>query len=49
MILTKPFPYRVTENEKERASNGYLMSVIAIIAGMPLPIINVLATLFFSI
>lgn len=47
MILTKPFPYRVTENEKERASNGYLMSVIAIIAGMPLPIINVLATLFF--
>ncbi|MFJ1430160.1 DUF4870 domain-containing protein [Capnocytophaga canimorsus] len=47
MILTKPFPYRVTENEKERASNSYLMSVIAIIAGMPLPIINVLATLFF--
>lgn len=47
MILTKPFPYRVTESEKERASNGYLMSVIAIIAGMPLPIINILATLFF--
>lgn len=33
--------------ELEKASNGYLMSLIAVIAGMPLPIINLLASLLF--
>lgn len=35
------------ESEKEKASNSYLMSLVAVIAGLPLPIINLLATLFF--
>lgn len=39
--------YKPTEYEKERASNSYLMSVVAIIVGLPLPIINLLATALF--
>ncbi len=35
------------DSEKEKASNSYLMSLVAVIAGLPLPIINLLATLFF--
>ena len=35
------------DNEAEKASNSYLMSLIAVMAGMPLPIINLLATFFF--
>lgn len=38
-----------TEHEMEAASNSYLMSLIAIIVGLPLPIINLLATIFFYI
>lgn len=47
MMSQTAFSYQPTEHESERASNSYLMSVIAIIAGMPLPIINLLATLIF--
>lgn len=36
-----------SEHELERASNSYLMSLIALIAGLPLPIINLIATLIF--
>ncbi len=32
-------------HEYEKASNSYLMAVVAVIAGMPLPIINVLAAI----
>ena len=39
--------YTPNEMELEKASNGYLMSLIAVLAGMPLPIINLLATLMF--
>ncbi|RYZ46615.1 MAG: DUF4870 domain-containing protein [Sphingobacteriales bacterium] len=39
--------YRPREDEKEKASNGYLMSVIAIMMGLPLPVINLLATFIF--
>ncbi len=35
------------EHEAERASNSYLMSLVALMAGLPLPIINLLATLIF--
>jgi len=35
------------EEEAEKASNSYLMSLIAFIGGLPLPIINLLATLIF--
>jgi len=37
------------EHEAEKASNSYVMSLIAVIAGLPLPIINLAATLFFYI
>ncbi len=41
------FPYRPGEHEAERASNSYLMSLIAVMSGLPLPIINLLASLIF--
>jgi uncharacterized Tic20 family protein len=41
------FAYQPTEHENEKASNSYLMSLVAVIAGLPLPIINLLATFFF--
>jgi uncharacterized Tic20 family protein len=37
------------EYEAEKASNSYLMSLIAIMAGLPLPIVNLLATFIFYI
>ena len=49
MIEIKPFAYKPSESETERASNGYLMSLVAVIAGLPIPIINLLATFFFWI
>ncbi|MBS1773855.1 MAG: DUF4870 domain-containing protein [Bacteroidetes bacterium] len=39
--------YTPREDEREKASNGYLMSVMVIMAGLPLPIINLLATGLF--
>ncbi len=47
MIHIEEFHYTPQEYEMEKASNSYLMSVIAMIAGMPLPIINLIATLVF--
>ncbi|MDP2207254.1 MAG: DUF4870 domain-containing protein [Bacteroidota bacterium] len=47
MISVKRFNYEPAEHEAEKASNSYLMSLIAIIAGLPLPIINLIATLIF--
>lgn len=47
MTTTTAFAYQPAEHEAERASNSYLMSLIAVIAGLPLPIINLLATFFF--
>lgn len=47
MIYHKTFPYQPTETEREKAANSYVMSILAIIAGMPLPIVNLLATLIF--
>lgn len=35
------------EHEAERASNGYLMSLVAVVVGLPLPIVNLIATFFF--
>jgi len=49
MIQVQQFRYEPGEDESEKASNSYLMSLIAIIAGLPLPIINLLATLFFYV
>ena len=42
------FSYSPDEYEAEKASNSYLMSLIAIMAGLPLPIVNLIAsTMFF--
>lgn len=41
------FPYRPSDHESERASNSYLMSLISVVAGLPFPIINLLATFIF--
>lgn len=40
---------QVQEHEAERASNSYLMSLIAVIAGLPLPIVNLIASFIFYI
>jgi uncharacterized Tic20 family protein len=47
MINAEKFDYEPGEHEAEKASNSYLMSLIALIAGLPLPIINLIATLIF--
>ena len=49
MIQKNTFIYKPGEHEAEKASNSYLMSLIAFIAGLPLPIVNLLATFFFYI
>ncbi len=41
------FTYEPGENEAEKASNSYLMSLIAVMCGLPLPIVNLVATGFF--
>jgi hypothetical protein len=41
------FPYEPSENEAESASSSYIMSLVAIIVGLPLPIVNLIATLIF--
>ncbi|MFD2743343.1 MULTISPECIES: DUF4870 domain-containing protein [Sphingobacterium] len=47
MIRTEQFIYTPREHEEEAASNSYVMSMVAIIAGLPLPIFNLIATLIF--
>jgi uncharacterized Tic20 family protein len=47
MIHIKRFNYEPGEHESETASSSYLMSLIAIIVGLPLPIVNLIATLVF--
>lgn len=47
MIHVKQFSYEPGEHEAEAASSSYLMSLIAIIVGLPLPIVNLTATLVF--
>ncbi|MFD1630514.1 DUF4870 domain-containing protein [Pseudopedobacter beijingensis] len=47
MHTGKTFEYVPGEHETEKASNSYLMSMVALIAGLPLPIINLFATLVF--
>ncbi|AXG74634.1 hypothetical protein DVK85_10485 [Flavobacterium arcticum] len=34
-------------NDYERASNSYLMAIVAVIVGLPLPIINIIASLMY--
>lgn len=48
-MIPPNFIYVPGEHEAEKASNSYLMSLVAVIAGLPLPIINLIATFFFYI
>jgi hypothetical protein len=45
--MSKNFYYEPGEHEAERASNSYLMSLVAVIAGLPLPILNLIASVIF--
>ena len=47
MIHRRSFDYVPHDSELEKASNAYVMSLIAVMAGLPLPIINLIATLIF--
>jgi len=47
MISIEKFEYVPFDDESEKASNSYLMSLIAIMAGLPLPIVNLIATFIF--
>ena len=39
--------FQPDDHESEKASNSYLMSLLAIMVGMPLPIVNLIATFIF--
>lgn len=47
MTPTEKFNYRPGDHECEKASNSYLMSLVALMAGLPLPIINLIASFIF--
>ncbi len=47
MISVEEFYYVPGEHEAEKASSSYLMSLAAVVAGLPLPIINLIATFIF--
>ena len=47
MIQIKELDHTPSEHECEAASNSYVMSLVAIIVGLPLPIVNLIATLIF--
>lgn len=47
MIDLKPFAYQPLDHENEKATNAYVMSLIALMVGLPLPIVNLIATLIF--
>jgi len=44
---TTTFPYKPGEHEAEKASNSYLMSLVAVVAGLPFPIVNLAASVIF--
>ena len=37
------------QDDREKASNAYVMSLVALMAGLPLPIVNLLASFIFFI
>ena len=47
LMSAHTFSYHTNDFENERASNSYLMSTIAVIVGLPLPIVNLIATTIF--
>lgn len=49
MIRVRKFEYEPGEHEAEKASTSYIISLVAMIAGLPLPIVNLLATFVFFV
>jgi len=47
MIRITKLANKPNEYETERASNSYIMSLIGIVVGLPLPIVNLICTLVF--
>lgn len=47
MIRITNLKNKPTEHERERASNSYLMSMVGIVVGLPIPIINLICTIIF--
>ena len=47
MLSITPLQTKVPESDLEKASNSYLMSLLAMFVGMPIPILNLVATLIF--
>ncbi|WP_348798157.1 hypothetical protein [Flavobacterium adhaerens] len=47
MNAIERFNYKPYDSELERASNSYLMSLVVVLCGLPLPIMNLLASIFF--
>ncbi len=41
------YDYPANDMEREKASNGYLMSLLAVMVGLPFPIVNLLASMLF--
>ena len=49
MIYTKPFYYKPKESEFDLASKSYLISIFALVTGIPLPITNLIASILFIV
>ncbi|WP_046758775.1 hypothetical protein [Kordia jejudonensis] len=47
MIRTREFDYAPQEHETEAASNSYLVSLVVIVVGLPLPIAALIATVIY--
>jgi len=47
MIRTRDFSYTPQEHEAEKASNSYLISLVVIVVGLPLPIATLIATIIY--
>ncbi len=47
MNSIKNVKFEANDEDSEKASNSYLMSLVVVIIGLPLPIINLIATFVF--
>ncbi|MBE8713598.1 hypothetical protein [Sphingobacterium hungaricum] len=47
MKTKEAFAYTPYESELEGASNAYVISLLAVVAGLPIPIFNLLASIIF--
>ncbi len=45
--MKTPDNLSVHPNEYEKASNAYLMAIVAVVAGLPIPIVNLIASVGF--